>query len=109
MDTQKTLTRTQKRNIFFGVMIIIPIIIFILFYGVINLNTILMAFRKYEAAESGYGYDISFAGLENFKIVIKMLAYKDNWMMLRNSAVLWALKLLIGLPVSLIFSYFVIS
>lgn len=107
MDTKKTLTRTQKRNIFFGVMIIIPLIIFILFYGVINANTILLAFRKYETAESGYGYKISFAGFDNFRVVIEMLSYKNNWMMLRNSAVLWLFKLFIGLPVSIIFSYYV--
>ena len=108
MNAQKTLTRSQKRNIFFGVMIIVPIIIFILFYGVINANSIIMAFKKYEPSEgSAFGYKVSFAAFHNFKVVIEMLAYKDNWMMLRNSVVLWAAKLFIGLPVSVIFSYYV--
>ena len=107
MDTQKTLTRTQKRNIFFGVMITIPIIIFIIFYGVINANTILLAFKKYEVADSGFGYKTSFAGFANFKVVIEMLSYNDNWMMLKNSFVLWFFKLTIGLSVSIIFSYYV--
>lgn len=108
MNAQKTLTRSQKRNTFFGVMIIVPIIIFILFYGVINLNSIIMAFKKYEPAEgSAFGYKVSFAAFHNFKVVIEMLSYKDNWMMLRNSVVLWAAKLFIGLPVSIIFSYYV--
>ena len=108
MNHQKTLTRTQKRNIFFGVMIIIPIIIFILFYGVINVNTIVLAFKKYEPLEgSDFGYKISFAKLDNFKVVIQMLSYGENWMMLRNSVVLWAFRLFLGLPISVIFSYYV--
>ena len=107
MNTQKILTRTQKRNIFFGVMITIPVIIFIIFYGVINANTILLAFKKYEVAESGFGYNITFAGFTNFKVVFEMLAYRDNWMMIRNSFVLWFFKLTIGLSVSIIFSYYI--
>jgi putative aldouronate transport system permease protein len=108
MNTQKTLTRTQKRNIFFGSMVTVPILIFIIFYGVINANTIIMAFKNYAPAEdSDFGYKVTFAGFENFKIVIEMLCYKDNWMMLRNSFVLWFFKLVIGLPVSIIFSYYV--
>jgi ABC-type sugar transport system permease subunit len=67
-----------------------------------------MAFKNYAPAEdSDFGYKVTFAGFENFKIVIEMLCYKDNWMMLRNSFVLWFFKLVIGLPVSIIFSYYV--
>ena len=89
-------------------MITVPIIIFIIFYGVINVNTIILAFKKYEPLEgSDFGYKVSFAGFHNFKVVIQMLAYGQNWMMIRNSLVLWLFKLLIGLPVSIIFSYYV--
>ena len=67
-----------------------------------------MAFKRYDPVEGGgFGYKESFAGFHNFKVVIEMLSYKDNWMMIRNSLVLWAFKLLIGLPVAIIFSYYV--
>ena len=108
MNPRQTMTRNQKRNLFFGVMIIIPVLIFIIFYGVINANTIIMAFKKYEPLEGvDIGYKESFAGFENFAIVLEMLAYNENWMMVTNSLILWAFKLCVGLPVSIIFSYYV--
>ena len=107
MSAKKTLKRNTKRNLFFGVMIIVPLIIFIIFYGTINVNSLMLAFRKYEAVEGQVGYKISFAGLENFKIVFKMLSYGENWKMVTNSLILWVFKLCVGLPMSIIFSYYV--
>ena len=107
MNAKKTLKRNTKRNLFFGVMIIVPLIIFIIFYGTINVNSLMLAFRKYEAVEGQVGYKISFAGLYNFKIVFKMLSYGENWKMVTNSLILWVFKLCVGLPMSIIFSYYV--
>jgi ABC-type sugar transport system permease subunit len=108
MKAERTLTRNQQRNLFFGLMVAVPILLFILFYGVINFNTILLAFQKYEPKQgASVGYDVTFAGFENFEIVIKMLSYGDNWKMVTNSLTLWAFKLFIGLSVSIIFSYYV--
>ena len=108
MSPKKTLTRNQKRNIFFGLMIIVPILLFVIFYGAINVNTLIMAFKKYEPLEgSGIGYKVSFAGFENFAVVIDMLLYEQNGKMVTKSIILWAFKLLVGLPVSIIFSYYV--
>lgn len=107
MNAKKTLKRNTKRNLFFGVMIIVPLIIFIIFYGTINVNSLMLAFRKYEAVEGQVGYKISFAGFENFAIVFKMLSYGENWKMVTNSLILWAFKLCVGLPMSIIFSYYV--
>ena len=89
-------------------MIVIPIILFVLFYGVISVNAIVMAFKKYEPLTNGeVGYKTSFAGFENFSVVFKMLSYGENWKMITNSLILWGFKLLIGLPVSILFSYYV--
>ena len=107
MEATKTLTRTQKRNIFFGLMISIPILMFILFYVFINANTILMAFKHYEKIEGEYGYKVTFAGFKNFKTVLQMLFWGENWYMIKNSVVLWFFKLTIGLSVSIIFSYYI--
>ena len=107
MNAKKTLKRNTKRNLFFGVMIIVPLIIFIIFYGTINVNSLMLAFRKYEAVEGQVGYKISFAGLENFKVVFKMLSYGENWKMVTNSLIIWVFKLCVGLPMSIIFSYYV--
>ena len=108
MENKKIITRKTKRNLFFGLMITIPILMFIVFYGIVNFNTILMAFKKYESLENGgIGYKVSFAGLENFQMVFQMLSYGRNSMMITNSLVLWFFKLFVGLSVSIIFSYYV--
>ena len=108
MENKKIITRKTKRNLFFGLMIAIPVLIFIIFYGVINFNTILLAFRKYEPLpDSDVGYKISFAAFDNFAVVIRMLAYNENWKMVTNSLILWVFKLFIGLSFSIVFSYYV--
>lgn len=108
MKAERTLTRNQQRNWFFGVMVTVPILLFILFYGVINFNTILLAFQKYEPLEGGgIGYNVSFAGFENFEVVIQMLSYGENIKMVTNALTLWVFKLFVGLSISIIFSYYV--
>ena len=104
MEATKMLTRKQKRDIFFGLMISVPVLMFILFYVCINANTILMAFKHYETIEGEYGYKVTFAGFKNFAVVFKMLSTGENWYMLKNSIILWFFKLTIGLSVSIIFS-----
>lgn len=89
-------------------MIIVPVLLFILFWGTINFNTILLSFKKYEPLEgNAIGYKTTFAGFDNFAMVIKMLSYGENWKMITNSLILWAFKLFVGLPMSIIFSYYV--
>ena len=107
MNSKKTLTRDQNRNLFFGLMIIVPIVIFIIFYGIVNFNTLSLAFKKYEPIEGQIGYKTSFAGFENFSVVFKMLSYQNNWRMVTNSLTLWFFKLVVGLSMSIIFSYYV--
>ena len=89
-------------------MIAIPIIHFIVFYGIVNLNTIMMAFKSYEPLPGAdVGYMTSFAGFANFKVVIDMLSYGENWKMITNSLILWFFKLFVGLSLSILFSYYI--
>ncbi len=105
-NNKKILTRTQKRNLFFGVMITVPLILFFIFYILVNFNTIILAFKKYEPDDS-MGYNVSFAGFDNFASVFKLLSTDEGWMMIKNSIILWACKLCIGVPFSILFSYYV--
>lgn len=108
MNTKRTLKRKEQRNLFFGLMIIVPLIIFIIFYGTINVNSLLLSFKRYEPLEgNAIGYKVTFAGFDNFVTVIKMLSYGENWKMVTNSVTLWFFKLCVGLPASLFFSYYV--
>lgn len=104
---KKPMTRTQKRNLFFGLMVAVPILIFIIFYVIVNFNSITLAFKKYEEIEGQVGYTVSFAWLDNFAIIFKMLADGENWKMVTNSIFLWACKMCIGIPFAILFSYYV--
>lgn len=113
-NNKKPMSRTQKRNLFFGLMIIVPVLLFIIFYVVVNFNTIMLAFKKYDSIQGEIGYKITFAWFENFKKIISLFAYADPstgvhiyLKMIRNSLILWGSKLLIGLPLSFVFSYYV--
>lgn len=113
---KKPMSRTQKRNLFFGLMIIIPVLIFIVFYVIVNFNTLLLAFKKYTSSTEHVGYDTTFAGFDNFKRILfskdSFFAYEfdgeyQNLKMIRNSLILWGCKIVIGLPLAFIFSYYV--
>lgn len=105
--TRKMITRNKRRSLFFGCMVSVPILLFVIFYGIVNVESIVMAFKKYSILDSNDGYSESFAGIANFKVVFQMLAYGENWKMVMNSLILWGVKLFIGLPVSMIFSFYV--
>lgn len=104
---KKPMTRTQKRNLFFGLMVAVPVLLFIIFYVVVNFNSITLAFKKYEELSDTVGYKVTFAGLDNFKIIFQMLADGDNWRMLTNSLLLWVCRMFIGIPFAILFSYYV--
>ena len=79
MKSTRTLTRNQKRNLFFGLMITVPLILFVIFYGIVNVNTILLAFKNYELLPGDQiGYKVTFAGFENFAVVFKMVYSKAH-------------------------------
>lgn len=112
-NNKKPMSRTQKRNLFFGLMIIIPVLIFIVFYVIVNFNTILLAFKKYALVPGEIAYKETFAGFDNFKRIFDLFSYNtelfgyENLKMIRNSFILWGCKIVIGLPLSFIFSYYV--
>lgn len=106
-NDKKVMTRTQKRNLFFGVMVAVPILLFIIFYVIVNFSAITMAFKKYEVVDGQVGYKVSFAWFDNFAIIFKMLAADNNWRMVTNSLLLWAVKMCVGIPFAILFSYYV--
>lgn len=101
------MSRTKKRNIFFAVMVAYPLLVFVLFYVIVNFNTITLALTEYKGIEGSIGYTKEFAGIKNFKIVIDMLKYENNYVMIINSLKLFFFKLVIGLPVSFVFAYYI--
>ena len=104
---QKSLTRTQRRTLFFASMVAVPILLFIVFYCIVNIDSIFLAFKTYTLDTEKVEYVEKFVWFDNFKVVFQMLAHGDNIKMVTNSLLLWAMKLVVGLPISIIFSYYI--
>ena len=101
---RKMMTRTQKRLLFYVLIVALPVAQFCIFYIYVNFNSIIMAFQKYEANANSLGYTISFAGLDNFTQAFGQL--KQSGYMIVNSLKLYAVNLFIVLPLSLVFSFY---
>lgn len=102
----KTLTSTKhlskrNRNIFYWSMLALPLIQFVIFYIVVNFNSILMAFQEYNT----FTFENTW-NLNNFKYW-----FGDAWLAklgfcLRNSLLYFGITLL-TIPVSAIISFYI--
>lgn len=97
-------SRYMKRLIFYISVLALPLLQFLIFYLYVNFDSIILAFEHYEISESG-GYVSSFAGFENFKNVFEILKNKPQ--LLENSLILFVCEFFIGIPLALLFSYYI--
>lgn len=98
--------RQRKRNqlIFYISLVILPSIQFALFYIYVNFNSILLSFQTFDVES----YSYSFAGFANFKAVFDSfstsLGIKSA---VGNSLIVYAFTFLVGLPLAVIFSFYI--
>lgn len=97
-------SRYLKRLIFYILVLALPLLQFALFYVYVNIDSIILAFQQYEIAEGGK-YVASFAGFENFKNVFQIFADKPQ--LIENSLLLFVVEFFIGIPLALLFSYYI--
>ena len=104
--SKKATLANIKRNrlLFYVIFMIFPVLHFSMFYVYVNINNILLAFQTF--TETAGGYVGKFAGIENFKTVIQMLANGRSTMIL-NSFLLFLVNMLIVTPLAIIFSYYI--
>lgn len=105
-NPEKTRTMAAgKRSalIFYICILALPVLQLCVFYVGINVNTIKLAFQRFDYANGEYAFN----GLTNFREFINNL---KNLTVLqyavKNSAILYLVGLVIGLPLNLAFSYF---
>lgn len=94
-------------NIFFYTMVALPILQFIIFYIVVNFNSILLAFKQYEVVP-GKGYITKWIDFGNFQTIFsewKNTEYISN--SLPNALKYFALNVLIVIPFTLLFAYYI--
>lgn len=95
--------KERNRKIFYYVMFAFPILQFLIFYIGVNLNSILLAFKSYDY-QSGY----TFVWFDNFKQVVLDIVRLDYMKLaIRNSLLLSAINLGIGMTFSLLFSFYI--
>lgn len=106
-DSLQTSKTTRKKidiskYVFIGATLIIPVACFIVFYLVVNFNSIVMAFQRFDLEKEEYVW----GGLENFNTFFELIKSEDKLRYaFRNSAITLLLNLCISLPLCLFVSY----
>lgn len=105
MVNKTTLASEKTKDlIFYVVMIALPVMQFCIFYIGVNFNSILLAFKSYSRIDNTFTY----IGFENFASAFNLLT-KDSLLTLafKSSLIKYGLGLIVSVPLSLIFSYFI--
>ena len=98
-----TQSKKFKKGLFITLMLAYPLSQFILFFGYVNFDTILLTFKSFSWSEGKY----IFAGLQNYRSVIyDVLNTASTKRMLFNSLLYLPINSFVILPLSIIFSYF---
>ena len=100
-------TRSGKRKAYVTCMLALPLLQFLIFWVYSHFNSFLLAFQNYETNYSGLGYDITFAGLDNFKYAWNVLFSSMSGEMVKNSLLLYLCNLVIVTFFALAFSYYI--
>ncbi len=99
------LSRSQKRLIFYILMMAIPVIQFSIFYVYVNINSFRLAFVNFDLNETATAYETVFVGFENFKKAWDF--FTSNLYMVKNSLILYVGQLVIVMGLALFFSYYI--
>ncbi len=101
----KPITKRRKKVNEIGFLFLIltlPILNFLIFYVYVNISSLVLAFQKYNASTFKYEW----LGFDNFARVFSDLFTNDMIIgMLRNSAIVFAVQILIGFPLNLMFAF----
>lgn len=95
-----------KAKVFYGLMLVVPVLQFVFFYVAVNFNSIVLAFQKYELRDGSL--QLVNAGFENISAFFKWMAGGNAFKyLLKNTLIIYAIGLFIGLGCGLCFSYYI--
>lgn len=97
--------RKRSRAIFYIAIMAIPVIQFVIFYVVVNFNSIILAFQKYTPREETFGYDLNFVGFENIKWALERL--DKSFFMVKNSLIMSLFSFVVGFVLAIMFSFYI--
>lgn len=96
--------RKRKQLLFYCCLIALPVIQFVIFYIVVNINSIILAFQSYDMFTKQY----SFAKFDNFAAVLSDIFTKPIMgTKIVNSLILFGFSMLVGIPLAILFSYYI--
>lgn len=93
--------RSLNAKVFYCVMLAFPVLQFLICYLGVNLNSILLSLKRYDAGVYQY------VGLTNFKMVLDELQMPYMKNMIINSLTVYGVNLFVGLSFCVVFSYYI--
>ena len=100
----------QKRRTgelaFYCCLIALPLLQFVIMYVMVNINSILLAFKKYDVKLDGTA-TIEWVGLANFKRFAREFFQTEMLVRLKNSFIVYGCSLFVWTALALLFSYYI--
>jgi len=98
---QKSKGNVLKKNLFVYSLIGYPLILFVIFYVIVNFNSIMLAFQRID------GTGKSFAAFDNFGLFLSEMTGRGNLLAYSfgNSIKMYFINLVVCMPLYLLFSY----
>ena len=97
--SKRNIQKKWREWLFLCFLLIIPVTQFILMYCCVNINSILLAFKRYDNP------DFVWNGLNNFKEFFQNITTVPYVMRIKNSVILYLSGLLISTPMAILISY----
>lgn len=104
--TEKPKKQNRRRageRVFYVSVVLLPVIQFLIFYVLVNFNSIRLAFSTYDMQTDSY----SFSGFDNFAYVIENFSQLNLNLSTKYSLLFYVFGLLIGTPLALFFSFYI--
>lgn len=97
-------SRKRRDIIFYTLLMAFPVVQFLIFYIVVNVNSFALAFREYDKSAGEFYW----AGFNNFQAIFNKFELDPTFLgALKNSLTLLAWQLVVGVPLSLLFSFYI--
>lgn len=106
MSSAKRKTK-MRRWLFIACFLAFPVINFLIFYVYVNFDAFFMAFQR---PVTGQGFGATEWSLDNFRTIFKMFSFGEDgvlWQALLNTVLFFLAGMVVGLPLSILMSYFI--
>ena len=100
-QAKKTLSKKTKDYIFVALMLAVPVVHFIIFWGVVNFNSILLSFQKLDMETGKHVLDF-----HNYKAIINIFLYEGLSEALVNTLIMSGFQIVFLLPWGFFLTYF---